>query len=84
MKAPVLSALFGRRELAAAPPDVAAAALRSDRFRLEREQEWERLDAVLTRIEKGRLRGLSDEDVIALPALYRDALAVMVWDKSRV
>ena len=73
MKAPVLSALFGRKELATAPPDVAAAALRSDRFRLEREQEWERLDAMLTRIEKGRLRGLSDEDVIALPALYRTA-----------
>ncbi|OZA92632.1 MAG: hypothetical protein B7X57_07605 [Erythrobacter sp. 34-65-8] len=73
MKTPVLGSLLGRKELAAAPPDVAAAALRSDRFRLEREQDWARLEAMLTRIEKGRLRGLSDEDVLALPTLYRTA-----------
>lgn len=73
MKAPVLGSLFGRGTVAAPPPDVAAAALRSDRFRLEREQEWSRLEAMLDRIEKGRLRGLSDEDVMALPVLYRTA-----------
>lgn len=72
MKAPVLGSLFGRKD-AAAPPEVAAAALRSDRFRLEREQDWSRLEAMLGRIEKGRLRGLSDADVMALPALYRTA-----------
>ena len=32
------------------------AALRSDRFRLEREGEWKRLEAIVTRIERGRLR----------------------------
>ena len=36
MKAPILRTLFGRAEVAP-PPDVEAAALRSDRFRLERE-----------------------------------------------
>lgn len=73
MKAPVLSALLGRGKVAAPPADVAQAALRSDRFRLEREGEWARLEAILDRIEKGRLRGMSDEDVMALPVLYRTA-----------
>ena len=50
---------------------IEAAALRSDRFRLEREGDWKRLDAIVTRIEKGRLRRLSDDDVLALPVLYR-------------
>ncbi|MBW8753629.1 MAG: stage II sporulation protein M [Sphingomonadales bacterium] len=55
-------------------PDITAieaAALRSDRFRLEREDDWKRLEAIVARIEKGRLRKLSDEDVLALPVLYR-------------
>lgn len=49
------------------------AALRSDRFRLEREADWKRLEAVLKRMEAGRTRGVSDEDLLALPALYRTA-----------
>jgi len=51
------------------------AALRSDRFRLEREGEWKRLEAIVERIERGRLRGISDEDLLALPALYRTAVS---------
>ncbi|MCB2076830.1 MAG: stage II sporulation protein M [Novosphingobium sp.] len=50
---------------------IEAAALRSDRFRLEREADWKRLEAIVTRMEKGRLRGLSDEDLLDLPVLYR-------------
>jgi uncharacterized membrane protein SpoIIM required for sporulation len=50
----------------------ASAALRSDRFRLEREADWKRLETIVTRIEKGRLRKLSDDDLLALPALYRN------------
>lgn len=59
----------------AAPGDaaIAAAALRSDRFRQEREPDWKRLDAIVTSIEKGRLRALSDDDLLALPVLYRSA-----------
>ncbi len=49
------------------------AALRSDRFRLEREGEWKRLEAVVTQMEAGRMRRVSDEDLLALPALYRTA-----------
>ncbi len=72
MKAPVISSWFGRGAVAA-PPDIASAALRSDRFRLEREGEWRRLDDIIKRMEGGGLRRISDEDLIALPALYRTA-----------
>ena len=50
---------------------IEAAALRSDRFRLEREGDWQKLEAIVSRMEAGRLRKLSDEDVLALPVLYR-------------
>lgn len=58
----------------ATAPDISAieaAALRSDRFRLEREGDWQRLEKIVTLMEKGRLRKLSDDDVLALPVLYR-------------
>lgn len=54
---------------------IAAAVLRSDRFRLEREADWVRLDAMITAMEKGRLRRLADDDVMALPVLYRNLLS---------
>ena len=62
------------RWLAKAPDPVLAvehAALRSDRFRLEREGDWKRLEAIVARMEKGRLSRLSDDDILALPVLYR-------------
>ena len=72
MKAPILSSWFGRGEIAA-PPDIASATLRSDRFRLERESEWRRLEEIVGRMEKGGLRRIADEDLLALPTLYRTA-----------
>ncbi|MFN3864041.1 MAG: stage II sporulation protein M [Erythrobacter sp.] len=72
MKAPILSAWFGRGKIAA-PPDIASATLRSDRFRLERESEWRRLEAIVASMEKGGLRRIADEDLLALPTLYRTA-----------
>lgn len=72
MKAPMLSGWFGRGAVAA-PPDIASAALRSDRFRLEREGEWRRLEDIVNRMERGGLRRIADADLIALPALYRTA-----------
>ena len=64
---------FLRREPAPPPPDVAAAALRSDRFRLERETDWRRLEAVVEALEKNRMRRISDTDLLELPVLYRKA-----------
>ncbi|WP_324073984.1 MAG: stage II sporulation protein M [Erythrobacter sp.] len=72
MKAPVLSSWFGRGEIAA-PPDIASATLRSDRFRLEREGEWRRLEGIVAAMERGGLKRIADEDLLALPALYRTA-----------
>jgi uncharacterized membrane protein SpoIIM required for sporulation len=50
---------------------IEAAALRSDRFRIEREGDWMRLEAIVKRMESGRLRKIPDEDLLALPVLYR-------------
>jgi uncharacterized membrane protein SpoIIM required for sporulation len=54
-------------------PEIELALLRSDRFRLEREHEWKRLEAIVRRMEAGRLRKVPDEDLLDLAALYRTA-----------
>ncbi len=72
MRAPVISSWFGRGQVAA-PPDIESAALRSDRFRLEREGEWRRLEDILARMERGGLKRIADDDLVALPTLYRTA-----------
>ena len=56
-----------------APKDIESAALRSDRFRLEREGDWRRLEQIIARMERGGLRKVDDEDLLALPTLYRTA-----------
>jgi len=55
----------------------AAPALPADtrRFRAAREGEWRRLEEIVLRAEKGSLRKLPDEDLLALPVLYRGALS---------
>ncbi len=61
-------ALRGGGEIEAA---IEAVALRSDRFRQERESDWKRLELIVTRMEKGRIGRLSDADLLELPVLYR-------------
>ncbi len=48
--------------------------LRSERFRREREDDWKRLERLLARAEAGVDR-LTDEELIAMPVLYRAALS---------
>ena len=72
MRAPVISSWFGKTAVDA-PPDIETAALRSDRFRLEREEDWRRLEDIVVRMEKGGLRRIDDDDLLALPTLYRTA-----------
>lgn len=48
--------------------------LKSRRFRTEREADWRRLENLLDRFEKGQRASLSDDEVIAIPVLYRAAL----------
>jgi len=64
---------FFRKAEIAPPPDIEAASLRSDRFRLERETDWRRLEGIVAALEKNRLGRISDEDLLALPVLYRQA-----------
>lgn len=45
------------------------------RFRRAHEGDWERLEQIVTRIEKGSTRSLSDEDLLELAALYRTTLS---------
>ncbi|HEV2816121.1 MAG TPA: stage II sporulation protein M [Allosphingosinicella sp.] len=47
----------------------------SRRFRAAREEEWRRLEEILTRCERRSVRALDDEDLLALPILYRGALS---------
>jgi uncharacterized membrane protein SpoIIM required for sporulation len=53
----------------------APALLNASRFRAAHEADWRRLDLLLRRIEKGSLRSLSDEDLLALPLLYRTTVS---------
>src|SRR5262249_15161503 len=50
-------------------------ALRSLRFRQEREATWKELERLLKRVEGGRVGGLSVDDMVAIPALYRATLS---------
>ena len=63
--------LFGGAQSEAQDAAIEAAALRSDRFRQQREGDWKRLETIVARMESGSLRKLSDQDVLDLPVLYR-------------
>jgi len=49
--------------------------LKSHRFRKEREAEWRKLEDLLARAEASSAAALSDDEIIALPVLYRSALS---------
>ena len=49
----------------------------SQRFRAEREATWRDLDALLDRAERRSVRALTDDELIALPVLYRATLSAL-------
>jgi uncharacterized membrane protein SpoIIM required for sporulation len=49
--------------------------LKSTRFREEREAGWKRLEGLLAKVERGSAASLPDEDLLAIPVLYRAALS---------
>jgi len=49
--------------------------LKSSRFRQGREADWKRLEDLLNRFEKGKRASLTDDEVIAIPVLYRATLS---------
>ena len=59
-----MSALFDT-----APP------VNASRFRAAHEADWERLDRIVGTIERRSVRALDDDDLLALPLLYRSALS---------
>jgi uncharacterized membrane protein SpoIIM required for sporulation len=60
---------------ASARVETAPALVNASRFRSAHESDWQRLDELVTRIEKKSIRALSDDDILALPLLYRTALS---------
>ncbi|WBO24042.1 stage II sporulation protein M [Sphingomonas abietis] len=51
--------------------------LPSARFRAEREADWRRLDALLSKVEKRSAAALTDEELLALPTLYRATVSAL-------
>ena len=49
--------------------------LKSQRFRQEREADWKKLERLMDRVEKGALSSLTDEELLAIPTLYRSTLS---------
>jgi uncharacterized membrane protein SpoIIM required for sporulation len=51
------------------------ALVNASRFRAAHEGDWERLERLVSRMEKRSIRALSDDDILALPLLYRTTLS---------
>lgn len=49
--------------------------LKSYRFRAERETEWRKLEALLNQIQRSGVKALSQEEMLELPKLYRQAVS---------
>ena len=49
--------------------------LKSVRFRAEREADWQRLDRLLSKAEGRSAAALTDEELLAVPVLYRASLS---------
>jgi len=49
--------------------------LKSYRFREEREGDWKKLESLLAKVEQGAIASLSDDDLLAIPVLYRSTLS---------
>ncbi len=47
----------------------------ASRFRAAHSAEWERLERLVSRIEKRSIKALDDDDLLAVPLLYRSALS---------
>ena len=62
--------------------DPAPVILKSQRFRAEREADWRRLEGLLKDLEAGHRKKLSDDDILALPVLYRSTLSSLSVARS--
>ena len=55
----------------------AASLLKSQRFRHAREDDWKRLERLMEKAEKGQVGKLTDEEILAVPVLYRSTLSAL-------
>ena len=51
--------------------------LKSQRFRQARETDWRRLEKLMNKAEKGSAAKLTDEEILAVPVLYRSTLSAL-------
>lgn len=51
--------------------------LKSQRFRQAREDDWRRLERLMDKAEKGSASKLTDEEILAVPVLYRSTLSAL-------
>ncbi|MEM9667843.1 MAG: stage II sporulation protein M [Pseudomonadota bacterium] len=56
--------------------------LKSYRFREEREADWKKLDYILGRAQRYGIKSLSDDEMLNLPRLYRQAVSSLSVAKS--
>lgn len=56
--------------------------LKSYRFREEREADWRKLDLILQRAENSGVKALTDDEMTALPRLYRQAVSSLSVARS--
>jgi uncharacterized membrane protein SpoIIM required for sporulation len=61
---------------------VAELQLKSHRFREEREADWRRLEKLLDKLERNGVRSLGDQDLLAIPVLYRSSLSSLSVARS--
>jgi len=57
------------------PGSNGAPRVNATRFRQAHEEDWSRLEQIVSRMEKRSIRSLGDDDLLALPALYRTTLS---------
>jgi uncharacterized membrane protein SpoIIM required for sporulation len=58
-----------------APTIAGAPLVNATRFRAAHEADWSRLEELVSRLEKRSIRALDDDDLLALPVLYRTTLS---------
>jgi len=56
-------------------PSPGAPLVNATRFRAAHQADWSRLEELVTRLEKRSIRTLDDDDLLALPVLYRTTLS---------
>jgi uncharacterized membrane protein SpoIIM required for sporulation len=58
------------------------ASLKSLRFRQEREADWSELERLVNTYERSGVKGMSDEEILAAPVLYRSTLSALSVARS--